>query len=51
VSSKGEVAAIDPKTGVVERRLRIGSDTLIGPIALDGMIYIVTQTAQLIAIR
>jgi outer membrane protein assembly factor BamB len=51
VSSKGEVVAIDPKTGVVQRRLHIGSDALIGPIALDGMIYIVTQTAQLIAIR
>ena len=51
VSSHGEAVAIDPKTGVVERRLRIGSDALIGPIALNGMIYIVTETAQLIAIR
>ena len=51
VSSKGEVVAIDPKTGAIERRLRLGSDALIGPIALDGMIYIVTETAQLIAIR
>jgi len=51
VSSKGEAVAINPKTGVVERRLRLGSDALIGPIAVGGTIYVASETAQLIALR
>jgi outer membrane protein assembly factor BamB len=51
VSSKGEAVAINPKTGVVERRLRLGVDALIGPIAVNGLLYLVSQSAQLIAIR
>ena len=51
VSSKGEAVALNPKTGALDRRLRIGADALIGPIAVNGTIYIVTQSAQLIAIR
>jgi outer membrane protein assembly factor BamB len=51
VSSKGEAAAINPKTGVVERRLKLGADALIGPIAVNGTVYVVSDSAQLIAIR
>jgi outer membrane protein assembly factor BamB len=51
VSSKGEAAAVNPKTGVVERRLKLGADALIGPIAVDGTVYVVSDSAQLIAIR
>jgi outer membrane protein assembly factor BamB len=51
LSSKGEAVAINPKTGVVERRLKIGEDALIGPIAVGGMIYAATDAAELVAIR
>ena len=51
LSSKGEAVAINPKTGVVENRLRLGSDALIGPIAAGGMIYVASDAGQLIAIR
>jgi outer membrane protein assembly factor BamB len=51
VSDHGEAVAINAKTGVVEKRLKIGEDTLIGPIAAGGTIYVVTQDADLIAIR
>jgi outer membrane protein assembly factor BamB len=51
VSSKGEAVAINAKTGVVERRLRLGTDALIGPIAVNGTVYVVSESAQLIAIR
>ncbi len=51
VSDKGEAVAINAKTGQVERRLKIGDDALIGPIAANGLIYLVTQNADLIAIR
>ena len=51
VSDKGEAVAINAKTGVVEQRLKIGDDALLGPIAAGGMIYVATQKADLIAIR
>jgi outer membrane protein assembly factor BamB len=51
VSSKGEAVALDPKTGVVQRRLRLGGGALIGPIAVNGTLYVVSESAQLIAIR
>ena len=51
VSSHGEAIALNPKTGATLRSLRLGSNALIGPIAVGGMIYVVTENAQLIAIR
>jgi outer membrane protein assembly factor BamB len=51
VSSKGEAVALNPKTGAVERTLRLGSDAMIGPIAVNGTLYVVSDSAQLIAIR
>ncbi|HEY1448439.1 MAG TPA: PQQ-binding-like beta-propeller repeat protein [Caulobacteraceae bacterium] len=51
VSSKGDAVAMNPKTGVVERTLHLGSDALIGPIAVNGTLYVVSDSAQLIAIR
>jgi outer membrane protein assembly factor BamB len=51
VSDKGEAVAINPKTGEIEQRLKLGEDALIGPIAAGGMVYVATQTAGLIAIR
>ena len=51
VSDRGEAVAIDGKTGQVVARLKLGEDALIGPIAMGGMIYVVTQKADLIAIQ
>jgi len=51
VSSKGEAVALNPKTGALERTLRLGSDAMIGPIAVNGTLYVVSDSAQLIAIR
>jgi outer membrane protein assembly factor BamB len=51
VSSKGEAVALDPKTGAQQKTLKLGSDALIGPIAVGGMIYVATDAAELIAIR
>jgi outer membrane protein assembly factor BamB len=51
VSSGGEAVAINAKTGVVERRMKVGDDVLLGPIAAGGTIYVVSQQADLIAIR
>jgi outer membrane protein assembly factor BamB len=51
LSSKGDAVAVNAKTGVIERRIHLGADALIGPIAVNGVIYVVTDTAQLVAIR
>jgi outer membrane protein assembly factor BamB len=51
VSDTGDAVAIDAKTGAVVDRVHIGEDALIGPIAVNGTIYLVTQKADLIAIR
>ena len=51
VSSKGEAVALNPKTGAMERTLRLGADAMMGPIAVNGTIYVVSESAQLIAIR
>ncbi len=50
-SSKGEAIALNAKTGATMRTLKLGADTLIGPIAVGGMVYFVTEAAELVAIR
>lgn len=47
----GELVALNPKTGAVEKTVKLGGATLIGPIAVDGTVYVVTDEAQLIALR
>jgi outer membrane protein assembly factor BamB len=51
VSSKGDAVALDPKTGVKEKTLKLGSDALMNPIAVGDNLYVATEAADLIAIR
>jgi outer membrane protein assembly factor BamB len=51
VSSSGELNAVNAKTGEVEHKLQLGAPALIGPIAAGNSIYVVTDNAQLIALR
>ena len=51
LSTKGVALALNPKTGATVATLKLGSEALLGPIAVGGMIYAVTETGQLIAIR
>ncbi|MFI4966090.1 MAG: PQQ-binding-like beta-propeller repeat protein [Caulobacterales bacterium] len=50
-SSTGQLEALNAKTGAVERNVDLGAPVLIGPIAAGAMIYVVTDNAQLIALR
>ncbi|MDP3658536.1 PQQ-like beta-propeller repeat protein [Phenylobacterium sp.] len=49
--STGQLVSLNAKTGAVERKVNLGASTLIGPIAMGGTIYVVTDKAQLIALR
>ncbi len=51
VSSNGDLQARDPKTGALERTVRIGAPMMQTPIAAGNMLYVVTEKAELVAIR
>jgi outer membrane protein assembly factor BamB len=50
-SDKGEIAALDPKTGAILKRLKIGADAVMTPIADGPYLLVATEAAELIAIR
>ncbi|THD54166.1 PQQ-like beta-propeller repeat protein [Phenylobacterium sp.] len=50
-SSDGVVAAVNAKTGEVEKKVMVGAPVLIGPIVAGNTIYVVTDSGQLIALR
>jgi outer membrane protein assembly factor BamB len=51
-SNKGEAVALNPKTGATLATLHLAKDAVVvGPIAVDGMIYAVTERGQLVALR
>ncbi|HYF24016.1 MAG TPA: PQQ-binding-like beta-propeller repeat protein [Caulobacteraceae bacterium] len=51
VNDQGEAVALDPKTGAVQKTVRLGGAAYIAPIAYDGMIYVVTDKGDLVALR
>jgi outer membrane protein assembly factor BamB len=51
VSDKGQAVALDPKTGKVTSTLKLGAPALMAPIAMNGALYVVTDKAELVAIR
>ena len=51
VNSYGEAVALDATTGEVQKTIRLGAPAYIAPIAVDGMLYVVTDEGQLVAIR
>ena len=51
VSSNGDLRALDPKTGDTQRTIKLGAPAMQSPIAAGNMLYVVTEKAELIAIR
>lgn len=51
VSSDGRALALNAKTGEVTKTIKIGGAALITPIAVNGTVYVVTDKAELVAIR
>lgn len=50
-SNKGQMVALNPKTGAVVQSENLGDPVLISPIAVNGTIYFVTDKADLVAVR
>lgn len=51
VSSDGEAVALDARTGAEQASINLGGPAYIAPIAYNGMIYVLTDEGQLVAIR
>ena len=51
VSDLGRAVALDPKKGTLLSSLNLGGPAMITPIAMNGTLYVVTDKADLIAIR
>ena len=49
VQMRGDLEARDPKTGDLQRTIRLGAPTMLSPIAAGNMLYVVTEKAELIA--
>lgn len=50
-NNRGDLVALNPKTGETQASTRLRGGALIDPIAVNGMLYVVTDEADLIAIR
>ena len=51
VGSSGQLVALNAKTGAVEKRVELGAPALIGPVAAGDAVYVLTDNAELIALR
>jgi hypothetical protein len=51
VNTYGEAVSVDARTGAIQKTLRLGAPAFLTPIAAGGMIYVVTEEGQLVAIR
>jgi outer membrane protein assembly factor BamB len=51
VSSTGELVALNPKTGALEKTVKLGTPALLSPIAVNDTLYLVGDKGVLLAIR
>ncbi len=51
VNDLGEALTLDAKTGAVQTSLKLGPPASVNPIAVNGMVYALASTGELIAIR
>jgi outer membrane protein assembly factor BamB len=50
-SSTGQLVALNPKTGATVASTNVGSPVIISPIGVNGTVYLVTDEAELVAVR
>ena len=51
VSNKGRLVGVDAQTGRVTQKLSVGGPTYIAPVVANGMMFVLTDSAQLVAFR
>jgi outer membrane protein assembly factor BamB len=51
VGQTGEMVALNAKTGEIQKRIEMKGPSITSPIAMGDTVYVVTQEAELIAIR
>ncbi len=51
VDNLGRLVALNPKTGVRQASLKLGSPAFLNPIGVNGTLYVLTQAGELVAIR
>ncbi|MBI1261509.1 MAG: PQQ-binding-like beta-propeller repeat protein [Rhizobiales bacterium] len=51
VSSNGQAVSVSPYTGAIKGRIDIPDGTFIAPVVADDMVFIITQDAELIALK
>lgn len=51
VSTKGDALALNPKNGQTIKRLKLGSGAFMSPVAANGTVYVLSENAELVAIR
>jgi outer membrane protein assembly factor BamB len=51
VGQTGELVALNAKTGEIQKRVGLKGSSITSPIAMGDTVYVVTQEAELIAIR
>lgn len=51
VSNGGRAVAMDPKTGAVQSFIQLGGPANIAPVAAGGLLYVLTDEGELVAIR
>ena len=51
LSDKGVALALNPKTGATLSTLKLGAETVLGPVAAGGLVYVLADNGQLIAVR
>jgi outer membrane protein assembly factor BamB len=49
--TSGQLVALNAKTGAVEKRVDLGAPALIGPVAAGDTVYVITDSAELVALR
>lgn len=51
VSSEGDILALSPQNGETQNEMHVGQSIFIEPIAADGKVFVLTDQANLIAIK
>ncbi len=50
-SSQGDAVIVDPTTGAIDKKLRVGGPVYIAPVAAGGQVFLLTDEGKLVVLR